>query len=411
MRSTVRLVTLSCLGTIIEWVDYIIFGYLIYNITKVFYPADNSFALVASFATLATGFLMRPLGGLVFGWIGDTLGRRRALIYSMGLMAFSTLGIGCLPGYSTLGIAAPFCLVFLRMLQGLAVGGEYNGAAVFVIEQLPHRPYFAGSLIGTSAACGIVLGGLLTTIVTLPGMPDYAWRLPFFFSAMGAIVTYFFRKGAMKPTAMPSFRVPTSVLFKDYKRSMTLVFFIAAFIGIFVYVGNVFMVSYLVKQQGLQGWEATAWAMFGEFISVLGIPLVGYYADKINAKKYFALGLLTTGLLAPFIYYFASFNTPLTLFISQILFGFCNAITGGFVMGIVYQAFEASIVYRGIGLSWGLGVALLGGTAPMVLAMLGAPHGSPILPGLYISLAAFIALGCFLKLSNATLKHLPFVRH
>src|SRR6202163_2209183 len=189
-----KVIAASSVGTMIEWYDFYIFGSLAAIISTQFFPGDNPTAsFLKTLATFAVGFAVRPFGALVFGRIGDLTGRKFAFLATLLIMGGSTAAIGFLPGYARIGIAAPIALVFLRLLQGLALGGEYGGAAVYVAEHAPdgRRGYYT-SFIQTTATLGLFvsLAVVLSTRLTLGDatFKSWAWRIPFLISAMLLVI-------------------------------------------------------------------------------------------------------------------------------------------------------------------------------------------------------------------------------
>src|ERR1700674_2740377 len=185
-----KVITASSVGTMIEWYDFYIFGSLAAIISTQFFPGDNPTAsFLKTLATFAVGFAVRPFGALVFGRIGDLTGRKFAFLATLLIMGGSTAAIGFLPGYARIGIAAPITLVLLRLLQGLALGGEYGGAAVYVAEHAPDgKRGFYTSFIQTTATLGLFLS-LLVILGVREGLGDqafndWAWRIPFLVSIM-----------------------------------------------------------------------------------------------------------------------------------------------------------------------------------------------------------------------------------
>src|SRR6185295_2224815 len=189
-RGIWKVITASSVGTVIEWYDFYIFGSLAAIISTQFFPGGNPTAsFLKTLATFAVGFAVRPLGALVFGRIGDLTGRKFAFLTTLLIMGGSTAAIGFLPSYARIGIAAPIILVLLRLLQGLALGGEYGGAAIYVVEHSPdERRGFFTSWIQTTATLGLALAYIVIT-VTRVSMPtadftSFGWRIPFFLSAI-----------------------------------------------------------------------------------------------------------------------------------------------------------------------------------------------------------------------------------
>src|SRR5512134_2154896 len=183
-----KVITASAVGTMIEWYDFYIFGSLAVTIAPLFYPEGNdTLALIAYLSTFAVGFVVRPFGALFFGRIGDLVGRKYAFLVTLLIMGGATAAIGFLPTYATIGIAAPILLIVIRILQGLALGGEYGGAAVYVAEHVPDgKRGFYTSFIQITATLGLVLS--LAVILALQNMmsPEafraWGWRIPFLIS-------------------------------------------------------------------------------------------------------------------------------------------------------------------------------------------------------------------------------------
>ena len=194
-----RVILGSALGTMIEWYDFYIFGSLTTVLSQKFYPTGNdTFALIAYLATFAVGFLVRPFGALFFGRLGDLIGRRIAFIVTLTIMGFSTASIGLLPTYHVAGWFSPIALIVIRVLQGLALGGEYGGAAVFVAEHVPdNQRGFYTSFIQITATLGLFvsLGVILATQQSMSPatFQDWGWRLPFLLSIVLVAVSLYIR--------------------------------------------------------------------------------------------------------------------------------------------------------------------------------------------------------------------------
>ena len=198
-RKIWQVIAAASAGTVIEWYDFYIFGSLAAVISGVFYPETNqTISLLKWLATFAVGFAVRPFGALVFGRIGDLVGRKYAFMLTLLIMGGSTAAIGLLPGYATMGVLAPILLVTLRMAQGLALGGEYGGAAIYVAEHAPdNKRGFYTSFIQTTATMGLFVS-LIVILVTKNAMSDAAfrswgWRIPFLLSAVLVVISYYIR--------------------------------------------------------------------------------------------------------------------------------------------------------------------------------------------------------------------------
>src|SRR5262245_53259578 len=194
-----RTVLAGMIGNAVEWYDYGLYGYLAPVLATLFFPSkDPLTSLMATFGVFAAGFVMRPLGAIAFGHLGDRFGRKKALVVSVALMAVPTGLIALLPTYAELGATAPALLVLLRLLQGFSVGGEFTGSIIFLVEHAPpSRRGFIGSWAGFSTNAGCMLGGaagaLLVTFLGRQAVVEWAWRLPFLLAAVLGIVGLFLR--------------------------------------------------------------------------------------------------------------------------------------------------------------------------------------------------------------------------
>ncbi|MGL6021913.1 MAG: MFS transporter, partial [Chitinophagaceae bacterium] len=199
-QSLPMIIVASSTGMLVEWYDFYIFGSLAYIIATKFFPPENpALALISTLATFAVGFVVRPFGALVFGRVGDVIGRKRTFIITLLIMGVSTVLVGLIPEYKTIGIMAPIIILILRLLQGLALGGEYGGAASFVAEHAPsHKRGYLTSWIQTTAAGGIFFSLLVISLIrhamTKEAFEDWGWRIPFLISAILVIISYYIRK-------------------------------------------------------------------------------------------------------------------------------------------------------------------------------------------------------------------------
>ena len=215
LTNTRRVIAAGAIGNVLEWYDFAVYGYFATAIGQKFFPHEDPVAQVlAAFGIFAVGFLMRPVGGAVVGHIGDRLGRRAALTFSVTAMAVPTFLIGVLPGYATLGVMAPIALTFLRMVQGLSVGGEYTTSIVFMVENAP--PGRRGS-VGALACCGAVggillgsaVGAVLARLMSVAALEAWGWRIPFLMGLIVGIAGYLLRRHlADEPIATGAKRGP-----------------------------------------------------------------------------------------------------------------------------------------------------------------------------------------------------------
>ncbi len=401
MNQEKKRIIAATIGTILEWAEYTFYGYMAFKISDLFFPKeDEAVAMIATFGIFAAGFLMRPLGGILFGHMGDRVGRKKTLIISIYLMAAATISMGLVPTYAQIGIWAPVLLLSLRLIQGLAVAGEFNGASIFLIEHAPkERAYLAGCWAGAAAAAGMLLGAFSASIVTMPIMPDWAWRLPFFLGFLGCLVALYLRRhvsespefNQIKASARLS-QLPLIEVLKSHKAGMLQVAVFAAFIGIWVYLCNLFYKAFLIKTAGVDAQIASWLTTFGQGLVVIAYPLVGYLSDKFDGVKLMKKGLFLGVLAAPAIFWFGLTQSPLLIGLGQVLYAAVNATVGAPMFKYLFDQFPTSVRYSGLSFTWSLSVAIFGGTAPILAQYLTSQTAWPMAPALYISASALLAL-------------------
>jgi MFS family permease len=298
----------SSVGTMIEWYDFYIFGTLALYLAPKFYPPGNElFAYIAYLATFAVGFMVRPFGALFFGRIGDITGRKYAFIVTLSIMGGATALVGALPSYATAGWLSPIILIVLRVLQGLALGGEYGGAAVYVAEHVPdEKRGFYTSFIQITATLGLFLSIAVIlgtqSQMTEAAFKDWGWRIPFLASLLLVIVSLYIRlqmkespifeqiKSSGMRSAAPlkeAFTVP-----ENFKRFLITLFGATAGQGVVWYTGQFFALFFMTTMLKVPARDAQ---IIVAKALLLGMPLFvlfGWLSDKIGRKKIIMAGLI-----------------------------------------------------------------------------------------------------------------------
>lgn len=384
------------LGTLLEWAEYTFYGYMALTLSTLFFPAsDTTAALMKTFGIFAVGYVMRPLGALIFGAIGDTHGRRPALMFSLLLMGFATFTIGCLPTYASIGIGAPLLLLFMRLLQGLAISGEYNGAGIFLVEKSTRNICLAGSWVSASAAGGMVMGGVAALLTSHPTAPLWAWRVPFLLGGLSCFIGIWCRKGLSESpyfsqTTEKIKRPSLLTMFKQYKKSFILAGAIAAFTGVFVYIGNIYVVVFLKNTVHLPINHATFFAIFGEAIVAIMIPIMAYVADKGDPYKQFRIGLCLVALFSPVTFMLCYTGHYGFIALAMAIYGILNGTVCGPMVKILCDLFPPQIRYTGLSFAWSISAAIFAGTAPLIAEILTTRFQWLLGPSFYVSLIAII---------------------
>jgi MFS family permease len=313
-----KVITASSLGTLIEWYDFYIFGSLAVVISTKFFPSDNpTAAFLSTLATFAAGFVVRPFGALFFGRLGDIIGRKYTFMVTLLLMGGATFLIGCIPSYESIGFVAPLLVLLLRLLQGLALGGEYGGAATYVAEHAPkgQRGYWT-SWIQTTATFGLFIS-LMVILVTRAALSpeefdEWGWRVPFWISILMVIVSYIIRKNMHESPVFAKAKAEGKTVSNPLKESFgnkyNLKFVLLALFGaamgqgVVWYTGQFYAMSFLKTVMGVES---------NQVDSLLGIALLfgtpffvvfGWLSDKVGRKAIMMLGMLLAISLYWFIY-------------------------------------------------------------------------------------------------------------
>ncbi|MCB2098769.1 MAG: MFS transporter [Parvularculaceae bacterium] len=302
----------SSLGTMFEWYDFFLYGALASEIARHYFSAVNeTTSFIFALAAFAAGFIVRPLGALVFGRIGDVVGRKNTFLVTMGLMGLSTFAVGLLPGYDSIGIAAPVILVLLRLLQGLAIGGEYGGAAIYVAEHAPaHRRGFQTSWIQTTAVAGLILSLLVIMAVRSTTTPevfsDWGWRIPFLISIFLLALSMWIR---LKLSESPVFqkmkeesatsKAPFKEAFGEW-RNLKLVlialFGLVAGQAVSFYTSTFYILFFLDRIVKVDPFTANVLVTIGLIIGGPFYVLFGWLSDRIGRKPILMAGLAIAAL-------------------------------------------------------------------------------------------------------------------
>ena len=391
-----RVIAASTAGTMIEWYDFFIFGSLATILSTQFYPPGSATAsFLKTLATFAVGFAVRPLGALFFGRIGDLVGRKFAFLTTLLVMGGSTAAIGFLPSYSRIGLAAPVILVILRMLQGLALGGEYGGAAVYVAEHVPDsRRGFYTSFIQTTASLGLFTS-LVVILVTSRVVGDasfaaWGWRIPFLLSVILVGVSFYIRMqlgesplyaklkaggNASKTPIRESFNT-----WPKWKLVLSVLFGVTAGQAVTYYTSHFYALFFL--QTVLKVPAATAYGIVAVAV-LIGTPafvIFGRLSDKVGRKRLMMAGNLLSA-ISYFVLYRAittfsnPLNAPAIVAVIVVMIAFAAMITGP-VASFLVESFPARVRYTSMSLPYHFGNGWFGGFLPLIATALVARTGN-----------------------------------
>lgn len=403
-RSTIA----AFVGTAIEWYDFYIFGTaaaLVFG--TVFYPELAPGAgLIASFATFWVGFLARPVGGLIFSHFGDRFGRKNTLVATLLLMGAGTMCIGLLPGYHTIGIAAPILLIVLRAVQGIAVGGEWGGAVVLATESASAgRRGMAGTWVQQGSPAGAVLATLAFMIVGM--LPDEAfmswgWRLPFLASAVLVLVALFIRLGVEESKDFEEVaarnETPSVPVVEALRTSPGIIVagVLASITGIaFAYFTNTFLLAWTTGPLQMNRSVILNVLLIIAIVQFIWQPIAALIAERIGARTVMVGGLFLSVIIAPALFY--AIQSGSALLLGLVLSANVLGATGYYALlaNALSEAFPARIRYTGVSVSYQLCATLFGGSTPVIAQwLLNATDGNAwIVMCLYLLLLALTIIG------------------
>jgi MFS transporter, MHS family, proline/betaine transporter len=397
-----RQIAAVVIGNALEWYDFAVYGLLAPIIGKNFFPSDDPMSsLLAAYGVLAVGYAARPLGSVLFGHIGDRIGRKPALAIAVAVMGTATLGIGLLPGHAVLGSTAGLLLVLLRGIQGISVAGEYSSSAVLLVEQAPaERRGLVGSWVIAGANGGFLLGSAVGAVVsTLLGnaaMTAWGWRILFFLGAAIALYAVLLRRGMTESPVMQSKRdiprIPALDAIRNNWRQIGLIICLVLPTAVTYNIAFVYASSYLIQYMHFSTAKALDISTLTLVLEVVLPPVAGLLSDRVGRKPvmYFVTGasLLFTW---PLWYALHQQNLGWILF-SQLSFAVINGISWGLTVPLMVELLPARSRCSAAGIGYNLCLALFGGTTAWVATYLVARTADDFAPAYYIMLTAALAL-------------------
>jgi MHS family proline/betaine transporter-like MFS transporter len=404
-----KAISAAAIGNLLEWYDFGVYAYLAGLIATKFFPnSDPTASLLAAFAAYGVGFLARPLGGIVIGRLGDTKGRKTALVLTIFLMAFGTVAIGLLPSYEAIGVWAPILLVALRIVQGFAAGGEWGTSTAFMVEWAPqdHRGLY-GSFQQVSTAGGSLLGSAVAAIMTSSlsqaTMLEWGWRVPFLFGVLLFFVGAYLRRNVEEtPTYEASRQAAVDQPVVAGLPLGALAFGFTIFWTIAYYTLLAWMPSFTQRFAGLTPSQALWSNTIGLIAMVIAVPFWGALSDRVGRKPLLMASAISIGLLAYPLFSLMTNGTGLALVMPlQILFGILLALYSGAGPAAISEIFPTHLRSTWMTSGYALAVAIFGGFAPFIATWLIQVTGSPVSPTyLYLLPSAVISLAVIWNLKE-----------
>jgi MHS family proline/betaine transporter-like MFS transporter len=429
-----RAVKAASLGNAMEWFDFGIYSYLAVTIGHVFFPSENdTVQLLSSFATFAVAFLVRPLGGMVFGPLGDKIGRKKVLAATMIMMAIGTGAIGLIPSYASIGFWAPALLILFRLVQGFSTGGEYGGASTFIAEYAPdkRRGFFGsflelGTLAGYVGAAGLVT--LLTALLGSDAMEAWGWRLPFLVAAPLGLIGVYLR---LKLDETPAFQkleaesahapeaadaVETTAkgdladIFRTYWPTLILCIALVGAYNITDYMLLSYMPTYLSDELGYSETHGLL-ILIGVMVFLMAIiNQVGRLNDRYGRKPLLMTGMLGFLLLSAPAFLLIGQGSVLAMTAGMLMLGLSLVCLLGTMSAALPALFPTHVRYGSLSVGYNLSASLFGGTTPLVVTALISATDNNLMPAYYAMAAALvgvIAVACMKETAQKPLDGSP----
>lgn len=390
-------------GSIVEYYDFGIYAVFAPIIGSVFFDVSSSFLrLMLAFSIFAVGFLMRPLGGIIFGHIGDKFGRKIALNISILGMAGATLIVGFLPGYQSIGIFAPIILLIVRMIQGLCIGGEGAGSAIFMLEHLAKdRLYFVGTVVMGSNMFGTLLSVMVGMMIShLFGFDTYHWRLAFIIGSVVGMIGSYYRRNCQETPVFQEIKSKNKVLkrpfvtvIKERGKALFLVVALAGASTSVAYMVRGYLTAFFLEIMDYsidQAFEFTAACLI---VLIALLPIFGILSSRVGYSFFLKIVAVLVILLAyPTFLLLANPQKSVALvYLGLLILSILGAGISAPAYPYVIQAFPPELRYSGVALGWNLGNAFFGGTTPFFSTMI-VEYISPLAPAYYLMATSFMFL-------------------
>ena len=398
-----RVVTAAVIGNVLEWYDFAVYGFFAPILAAQFFPSgDPVVSLLAAFAAFAVGFLMRPVGAALFGYIGDRYGRARALLWSIAMMAIPTVLMGLLPTYATIGVAASFLIVLLRMFQGMAVGGEFTASIVFLAENSPatRRGFFSSfAMFGATAGTmlGSAVGGLLTRLSSAEQLASWGWRAAFVSGILVAIVGIVLRRNMLDSPARPPSLSPLKLAFRDHRFEVLRVFALNMGTATTYYILFVYAATWVAEKTPLARAAALDITTSSILTFLVVLPVAAWVSDRVGRKIVMLCGMIGCLVLAYPLATAMHGTSALHVAAAQMTFSALLAMSMAPIPAAMCETFPHAVRVSAVSVGYGLAYALFGGTAPFVAVWLIAKTGNDVAFAWYIvavtGVSIAIALG------------------
>lgn len=397
-----RVIVAATIGNVLEWFDFLVYGFFAETIAEVFFPASNpTVSLLITFGAFALSYLARPLGAIFIGSYSDRAGRKAGLTLSIGLMMIGTALMVVTPGYATIGIAAPIIITFSRVLQGFSVGGEFGSAVTFLVEHAGERKGFSASwqwaTTGIVSVIVSLFGLALTTLLSHQQLLDWGWRVPYVFGLLVGPAGLYIRSRISETADFLEAEKPQTMPIGDLLRRHPVSLLLAlgaSIVSNASYYLLLYIPTYGVKTLHLPSYTGFAATLVGGIILAVFSVLAGYWSDRIESRPRIMLVAGWLFLLAAYPSFWLMDAHP-SLATAMFAVGLLNLIKAGYsgvLPSVMSEQFPVETRAVGVAFSYSISVTVFGGFAPLVATWLIAQTGDPLSPSYYLMATALLSI-------------------
>ena len=395
-------------GNVLEWYDFTVYGFLAPTLGHIFFPSEDRVAsLLSAFAVLAVGYAARPIGSVIYGYVGDRIGRKPALLSSVTLMGIGSVLIGILPTYADIGVAASVLLVLIRIVQGISVAGEYTASGVLIVEEARRESRgFVGSWIACAMMLGCVLGSgvpaLITSFLSEEQISAWGWRIPFFIGGGVALFSAVLRLHLSESTALADAgsrsKSPIRTALREYWPTILQMVALLIPTAIIYFMIFVYAASYLTDQMHFSTTRALDISTVNlVIIAIFGVA-TGYLSDRFGRRTIFLTGAIGTLIFAWPLWLLMHHDTLIVVFLGQLGFAMLNAVGWALSITVLSEMVPIRVRCSAVALSYNICMAVFGGTTPIIATYLVNRTGDDFAPVYYVMVATLVSLPVIVRL-------------
>jgi MHS family proline/betaine transporter-like MFS transporter len=407
------------IGNVMEWYDFALYGFMASILSRLFFPEGHKIAsLLATYGIFAAGFIMRPVGAALFGWMGDTVGRSKAMLLSVILMSFPTVLLGLLPTYASVGVWAPAALVVLRLIQGLSVGGEFSSSVTYLVETAPDGTRgLSGSWANVGSMAGMLLGSGLASLVTFIFRPSeliaWGWRTPFLFALILGAGAIFLRRNLPASTHFQQHETDRGesspikeAVTVNLKETLQATLFASSYGAVF-YISLVYIPTWIKEYIDFSGNAGMFYNTLATGLLIILVPLAGWISDRFVRRTHLlALIFLADLLLAVPLHLWMQHGSMASIAVSQVLLGLLMAFPCGIAPALFVELFPTRDRLSGYSIAFNLGLGVVGGASPMAATALISLTGFDIAPAFYMVFWSALGLGALFWMTDRSREEL-----